>query len=259
MTAWISAKHSEFVRDILRDFCLTCYDLEQVFQHYQKSGMVDFEKLAALLGQEMNKGLLWQLKDTAHILFQHQSRDGIGILNQLLEWNIGYIFHNVVKLKEDAYQQQKYGPWLKKLERAGFLGLEQDLGGQLTLLLAKTEESMATGIWQISFLQNVCKKLFIAWLPEHAENKLLARLLYVDTAYVKEIFGKDYLCLLKAVYGQETTQMFLLAALSFKEGGWHKQACEVLEKALSTYPENEKIAWELALLQEEKQTPGKEK
>jgi hypothetical protein len=69
---WFEEKRDEFCRDLLRDYCLSVETLERLFQEFDRSGKMVFEELRDLLGEEMNKGLLWRLKDTAHHLF----RDG---------------------------------------------------------------------------------------------------------------------------------------------------------------------------------------
>jgi len=82
--AWIRSKRSEFVRDTLRDFCLTQQVLEGQFRLFDIEERLDFDVLRDILGVEMNKGLLWRLKDTAHHLFgTDPSRDVFG---RLLEW-----------------------------------------------------------------------------------------------------------------------------------------------------------------------------
>ena len=110
---WIDSKKPEFVRDILRDFCLSYQLLSQEFSRYDQTGIIDFYFLLELIGIEMNQGQLWRLKDTAHLLFRSQDR--VPELEQLLDWSMGYIFHECTKLKEDAYQQNFYIPWLKKI------------------------------------------------------------------------------------------------------------------------------------------------
>ena len=107
--AWIMAKRPEFVRDMFRNFCQACGLLDEQFERYDRVGSVDFEQLRDLIGEESFKGLLWRLKDTAHHVFRNDPDDPIE--GRFLDWGMGYIFHECIKLKEDSYQQLTYAPW----------------------------------------------------------------------------------------------------------------------------------------------------
>ena len=102
--AWIQAKHPEFVRDLFKFFCQSSERLEAQFDSFDDDGAVDFDGLQDLVGSEMNKGLLWRMKDTAHHVFRNDPHSQLG--GKFLDWAIGYIFHETIKLKEDAYQKQ---------------------------------------------------------------------------------------------------------------------------------------------------------
>ena len=72
--SWFDEKRCEFMRDLLRDYCLSVQVLEGLFQDFDRGGTMTFEDLKDLLGEEMNKGLMWRLKDTAHHLFREGGR-----------------------------------------------------------------------------------------------------------------------------------------------------------------------------------------
>ena len=111
--AWIQAKHPEFVRDLFKFFCQACELLEAQSLRFDRDGTVEFHVLRELVGIETNKGLLWRMKDTAHHVFRNDPHSQLG--GKFLDWAMGYIFHEAVKLKEDAYQKQNYAPWFHKL------------------------------------------------------------------------------------------------------------------------------------------------
>ena len=82
--------------------------LEEQFETFDREGSVSFEVLDDLIGTKMNKGLLWRLKDTAHLLFRNEEGDPLS--GRFLDWGMGYIFHEAFKLREDAYQNLNYAP-----------------------------------------------------------------------------------------------------------------------------------------------------
>ena len=70
-TNWLLSKQDSFVRDVLRDFCQVASALESHFAEYDASGEVSFHFFNDILGRQNSKGLLWRLKDTAHLLFRN--------------------------------------------------------------------------------------------------------------------------------------------------------------------------------------------
>ncbi|MCK9238887.1 hypothetical protein [Desulfocurvus sp.] len=233
---WITAKLPEFVRDVLRDFCLASRELESGFRLLDRSGHVDFALLSHLLGQEMNKGLLWHLKDTAHVLFKHDDRPGARRLGQFLDWSVGYIFHDAMKLREDAYQQQTYAPWFRKMRHQDRNGRGSSIGDDLFGVLDQTNESIQREVNRIRFLLSICRRLFAEYLPLHADNELLARFLFAQNDLVREVFGADYQNLVGRIYGTRPQRMYVLAARSLRRGGWPDEATRALDRAEALAP-----------------------
>jgi hypothetical protein len=177
------------VRDVFRDFCIVHRELDRQFQSYDKSGVVSFEFMRDLLGEEMNKGQLWRLKDTAHLLFRSSEKEQL--VGRYLDWSIGYIFHECIKLKEDAYQRQIYGPWFEQIKAEQALTPEEKLLGQeLFQVILQTRESILREITRIRFILFHCRRMLIVYLTEHGENPLLARFIYDQSDLVHSVFPR---------------------------------------------------------------------
>jgi hypothetical protein len=232
--AWIKAKHAEFARDVLRDFCLASNELERRFQEYDLTGLVDFEGLRDLTGQEMDKGLLWRLKDTSHHLFRHDPDDML--IGKFLDWALGYIFHETLKLKEDAYQQQNYAPWFKELQRRDMPEHEQRFCHELMQVLFQTRESIEREVKRIRFILSQCQGMFPVYYHRHRNNALLARFLFNQNELVRGVFQERYETLIQGVYGDAPEHMHLLAAQSLRQGGWMRDANKAVDEALRTKP-----------------------
>lgn len=235
--SWFEEKRAEFMRDLLRDYCLGVEVLEGLFKEFDRRGSVPFEDLRDLLGEEMNKGLLWRLKDTAHHLF----RDGAGssLVGQFLDWCIGYIFHESMKLKEDAYQQQNYAPWFRAMQERELPEPDLIISRELFQLLMQTTESMQREIRRIRFLFGECRKLFPLFLADQRENHWLARFLFKRNELVRAVFGQSYRELIRGIYGPAPEFMCVMASRSLREGGWMKQAAEAAAEACRINPDSE--------------------
>ncbi|NDY56910.1 hypothetical protein G3N56_09175 [Desulfovibrio sulfodismutans] len=231
---WLREKHAEFVRDLVRDFCLSAQVLEEHFREFDRGAGMVFEVLRDLLGEQMNKGLLWRLKDTAHHLFRdHDDKNPVG---QFLDWCIGYIFHETMKLKEDAYQQQNYAPWFRAMQESELPETDLIISRELFQLLMQTNESMQREIRRIRFIIRQCRKLFPLYLADQEQNHWLARFLFKRNDLVRLVFEENYRELIASVYKDAPEMLEVMAARSLREGGWVSQAAEAAEAACRINP-----------------------
>lgn len=244
--AWIQAKHPEFVRDLFKFFCQACEQLEQQFMQFDEDETVEFEFLKDLLGTEMDKGLLWRMKDTAHHVFRNDPHSQLG--GKFLDWALGYIFHETIKLKEDAYQKQNYAPWFHKLYEEDLNNSEKDITGQLFQILNQTEESMRREIDRIRFITAKCRQLLPYYLRRYSDNVLLARYIFSENELVRAIFKDEYNGLLLAIYGSEPERLFILASQSLRLGGWMEEAAIAVEQALQQNPSSKIVLQEKKII-----------
>ncbi|WP_319470729.1 hypothetical protein [uncultured Pseudodesulfovibrio sp.] len=243
---WIRTKHPEFVRDLFKFFCQSCEQLENQFASFDRDGSVEFELLKDLVGNEMDKGLLWRMKDTAHHVFRNDPHSQLG--GQFLDWALGYIFHETIKLKEDAYQKQNYAPWFHKLSDGELHDSEKDISDQFFQVLNQTEESMRREIDRIRFIIAKCRQLLPAYLHRYSDNVLLARYIFSQNELVRDVFADDYGGLILAIYGVEPERMYILASQSLRLGGWMEEAAQAVDKALEQNPSSKIVLQEKKII-----------
>lgn len=226
---WVISKIPEFVRDVLRDFCLVSQRLFTEFSRYDQTGQISFVFFKELLGEEMNKGQLWRLKDTSHILFRSRSRpERIGLY---LDWCIGYIFHECMKLREDSYQQENYRPWFEMMHGDQNLPPEEKLiSKELFTVLEQTNESIEREVSRIRFILFHCRRIFILYLSAHQDNALLARFIFVQEDLVREVFKSSYHELVHSIYRDNPGKLYQLAAQSLEQGGWTQEAAQARQR-----------------------------
>lgn len=239
---WLLSKHDSFVRDVLRDFCQIASALENHFSAYDATGSVSFPFFDDILGRQNSKGLLWRLKDTSHLLFRNENRSQFAVLGEYLDWALGYIFHECIKLKEDAYQQMNYAPRFKQLQQSQSLTPEEQLiGSELFAVIRQTSESIEREVRRIRFILFHCKRMFILYLPLHHENPLLARFLYARNDLVRGVFKGYADELFGAIYPDGLHHMYALAAQSLDEGGWADEAARAFRLAEEAAPNQKKL------------------
>ncbi|MDE6734656.1 MAG: hypothetical protein K2J64_04235, partial [Desulfovibrio sp.] len=110
--AWLARRRPALVRDLVRDYCAAHAVLTAQLRRFEGDGTVSYAIIRALLGEAMSKGVLWRLKDTAHHLFRSPAQagdratEGRALVGELIDWCVGFAFHECIKLREDAYQRQ---------------------------------------------------------------------------------------------------------------------------------------------------------
>lgn len=246
--AWITAKLPEFVRDMFRNFCQASQALGKEFELFDRERRICFERIHDLAGSELSKGLLWQLKDTAHHVFRNDPESPL--VGRYLDWGLGYIFHETIKLMEDSYQKFNYAPWLRELQDCSLVWDEQDkdIVDQFTAIPIQTEESMRREIDRIRAIMTICRRLLPSYLARHRENMLLARYIFSQNRLVRQVFGDEYDGFLTGIYGNHPTLMYVYAAQSLRLGGWTDQARSAIAEAYALSPEDKVVLQEKKMI-----------
>ena len=104
---WFEKRRSLFVKKMIREFYETFIAFNTIYTHYISAQEVSFEHIDKLIGKESEKGLLWRLKDLCHQLWRNANPQE-EINGRLLDWVMGSIFHEAMKLKESIYMFQFY-------------------------------------------------------------------------------------------------------------------------------------------------------
>jgi hypothetical protein len=223
---WTTRDRAVLLRDFLRDYCQVYSVLEEQRQRFMLSGTLSYAVLRDLVGDEGQNGLFWLLKDSAHHLFRDDEDNMTGVL---LDWAVGYAFHECVKLMEDAFQYQHYrNRFLGFKERAA--AREERAVEQLFPLLLQTHESALRELTRISHTLSQCRELLVHYLAPYGSASQLARLLLERENMMRRVFGSVYPQLLEALYGKERERMVLLAARDFLDGGRPQAALEALAR-----------------------------
>lgn len=251
---WLEKKHNELATDLFRNFCLIHMELDKEFSFFHQTGEIRFKPLDEILGQEMAQGRLWLLKDTAHLLFRKQP--GTPLSGIFLDWSIAYIFHECMKLREDAYQLQTYIPWFKFVQSdPEYSRQEQEVGSNLFRLASQTRESINKEVHRIEFILSESKNIFIRYLPHHSMNRVLARFLFEHEKRVKNVFQDLYQNLLQALYGSSHETKYILAAHHLLQGNWLIKARTAVDHAAEINPQHSEVSLLYSKLAETENTP----
>ena len=234
MRTWVHHNHAAFERDVLRGFCQAAAQLSEQFARFAATGTLSFSVLRDMIGEPLNKGLLWRLKDKAHHIFLNAGTTKPAGL--LLDWTLGYIFHESLKLMEDAHQRQYYAPQLEGLaDFAQYPELAAQMR-ELRDIQSQTVESMRREVARLESLLLQSRKLFCLYFAGRADHRPLARFLHDNNELARAIFADDYDRLIQSVYDDEPERMPVEAAHSLLESARFAAAALAVEAALTRNP-----------------------
>lgn len=248
---WSPERKAFLVRDLVRDYCQVYEGLEEQRRRFEHEGAVSYSSIRDLLGEAMRKGVFWRLKDTAHHLFRNGqtsvsdkgaillwqysgSRHPDGMVSQqpveaLIDWCVGYAFHECAKLREDAFQRQHYANRLDQLGRHE--GVTEEFYAPLRRLGEQTAESSSRELQRILYVLRHGLFLLLTYLEGQEDNTHLARWLVMEETRARAVFADLYDELLSSLYGGRPQRLYMLAAWDLLEAGRREEARCMLECA----------------------------
>lgn len=224
---------------IFMTFCHASRILEEQFQRFETAGSLSFPVLRDLVGAASDKGLLWWLKDHSH---QYLRVPNSPVSYHLLDWGIGYVFHETMKLVEATHQHKHYLPAFQGLEEMLPSHEQADMAGFFTQIGRELGEDIARGVRRTRKLMERLRAFFVRAYADQRENTHFARFLYDEEEMVRAVFLQGYADLLMGLYGEAPERQPALAALSFLEGGYYDRALAAARQAADMAPENTETA-----------------
>lgn len=197
-----------------------------------------WNQLTAMVGDENEKGPLWLLKDLCHKVWPETGR-AHHFTGSLFDWLIGAIFHEAMKLKENIYLLNSYGPAAYAIDdlSGGYLGERRgatfakmiDIQGLVNRIAADVVRQME----QVGFLFGQANYLLRILLTECTGNTLVIRLLAEREEVVELLWGESLEGILSDMFGGDVTGGFCAAGRSYFSGQWFANALAMYRRALA--------------------------
>jgi len=230
---WFAARRPLFVKNMVKEFAETFDRFRTIYEQYLTSGTLSFAEFARLVGTDSARGRLWVLKDHCHQLWRETDadREPDGCL---LDWLLGSIFHEAMKLKENIYLLQHYGPLAEALRKQQAATPAEHRGGiEGRRFLERISGELEGQMESLAFLFGQANFLLRAMMAAQADNPLLLRFLLENPDLPQSLWAESLESLLTDMYPQGPEYGFCLAARSYEEGNWYAEALAAYDRALA--------------------------
>jgi len=215
---------------IVRDF-LEAHRLMQDLFARHRDGRLRFEDLRDLVGDD-DRSVLFRLKERCHAAFRN-SREASGLTLQreaLFDLAVGSLFHEAMKLRENFYQREVYGPRVRALRsRAG--GEAPELFEEFDRLLDGVAARLEEGLRESEVLLARTVEQLRQLLAVHRADGAVARFLVENARAVEAAFECPLDALLAETYGSRAAALALTGS-SYLDSGYYASALSALEQAV---------------------------
>jgi len=234
-STWLSERRPFFLKNVVKELIASYLFFVRLHDTFESTGQVRFEELATWVGSESKKGPLWCLKDKCHQLWR-QAYAASDLNASLLDWVVGSIFHEAVKLKENIYMVQYYGPLVNGLERDKHAIADKQCWTECQAFIEKTGRELEAQMALLHFLFGRTKHLLRAMIPMQADNALLVRYLIENAGTIELLWGESLSVLFGEMFPEGIEHAYCAAARSYLQGHWYHDALQAYNQALTINP-----------------------
>jgi hypothetical protein len=230
----------ERISDVIRTFYQAKIDFDAQVQTFRETSVMDYTTLHRFVEDRV-----YGLKEECHFLFRQVERSDAEQIQpeELFDLLIGSIFHELMKIKECAYQLSHYAPTYRQMSRAR-RGVEMPAYEETFLkscvkLIRRARRSIQTEIVSAQELfRDACEHLE-QMIPNYQTNRVLIRMLIENHKLVAQATGEEAVDrLLNKMFHDRLDEAYLAAARDFLDGGWFPRAQSAAERAKEIHPEN---------------------
>lgn len=257
---WFEQRRDYFTRCLFADFFPLALSFQELYQVYlacrspEADGCSDllnrkneelrtriWDGLTVMVGSEVAKGPLWQLKDLCHRLWPEEEH-GHNLEGSLIDWLVGSMFHEAMKLKENIYILNSYGQAAFRLSGPDSsdgpirpypetplprLTQIMDVKGLIRRIVVDVIRQMD----QLAFLLGQTSYMLRTILPGLTNNMLVIRLLVEQEDVVEELWGEKADAVFADMFYDAPEQGFCAAGRSYLNSQWYARALAMYRRA----------------------------
>jgi hypothetical protein len=228
---WFTRRRDFFFTNMVKGFHRTAGKFLKIYQDYLATGAAPYDEIDRLVGSETRKGCLWSLKDDCHQLWRNAD-DVFDLNGSLLDWMIGSVFHEAMKLKENIYLFEFYAPLAHDLQGGWQQEARRFCGIECGHFMERISHEVGRQMENLGFLFGRASYLLRIMLPSQGHNRLLLRYLREHGDVVFELWSESLDEVFADMFAGKPEIGYCLAAASYFEGNWYEKALEAYDEAL---------------------------
>ncbi len=240
---WAATHRPYFITRLYGDFHALLQEFRRLYAAYLDGRPPSFQAMSTFVGNEDDRGGLWRLKELCHHLWRQN--DTGDLEGTLLDWTIGSLFHEAMKLKENIYLRENYLPVIQR-------ALAQDrptiLGMECRRFTERTETEIARQMDTVGFLFGQANVLLRIMLAGQSTNPLLLRFLAEHESIADDLWQEPLAEVFAELFDGRPEIGYCAAGAGFARGNWFARAVTAYEKALALNPECEEARRHLSQL-----------
>ncbi|XOF32819.1 MAG: hypothetical protein ACL93V_12435 [Candidatus Electrothrix sp. YB6] len=250
---WFDRQRDFFVRRFFADFFTLSYSFQQLYCTYcdcrgsatggccylltaqdEDAQCGIWHRLDRMIGSETEKGPLWELRDHCRRVWAEEEQ-GENIEGSLVDWLVGSIFHEAMRLREDVYILNNYGSMIEGGVRrvhfpASRLSRILDRKGLIRRIAVDVMQQME----QLAFLFGQTSNMLRTMLSGLSGNSLLVRFLVEQEDIVQDLWGEELTDVFQDMFSGSPASGFCAAGRSYMSGQWYTRALVMYKRALET-------------------------
>lgn len=225
--------------DIVRDFLAVHASATSLVRRHHE-GELRFEDVRAWVGDD-GRSELFRLKESCHSIFRPADSGEVEEIRvgALLDLAVGSLFHEAMKLRENLYQVERYGPRVRAL-RGGSDPESVELFDEFEKLLASSATTLDGSVAEVEVMLAQTRKQLLRLIVEHGRTGLAARCLYEAGDGVKALCAEGLDALFERIYGEAVTG-YIVAAESYLESAYYGEALATLAEARRRSPDDRDV------------------
>jgi len=232
---------NEKTASVFRRFLVARVAFDAIIEMFRSSEPMRFEPINIFVERT-----LFGLKEECHALFRNEGKPAGDVLyaEDLFDVLIGSIFHETMKIKENCYILEHYGPTYRSMAAIADRRIRVPVYERLFFrackrIIERASTAVYDDIRAAEQLFDDTTEHLLNILPRFANNGLVTRMLVENQQLVEMVYGEDGLqkVLLK-MYEGRLSRAFLHAASSYFAAGRIAEARDCCERSLKEEPDN---------------------
>jgi len=232
---------NEKIASLFKRFLVARVAFDAIIEMFRSPEPMRFEPINIFVERT-----LFGMKEECHALFRKAGKPAAEALyaEDLFDVLIGSIFHEMMKIKENCYILEHYGPTYRSIAAIAERRIRVPVYERLFFRACKRIiERASTGVYEdirsAEQLFDDATEHLLSILPRFANNGLATRMLIENQQLVEMVYGDDGLAtILKATYDGRLANAYLHAASSYMAAGRLLEAKECCESSLSEEPDH---------------------